>query len=77
MEYYAKVETPSGKMTIRFLTESSQMDHYLSKGARIYACEEGKELSENDVLIATPKDGYLVEKPELPMSDSTRRNDGK
>ena len=75
MEYYAKIQTPRGKTAIQFFTEGRLMDHYLSKGMRIYACEEGKEPSEKDLLIATPEDGYLVERPELPESERTRRED--
>lgn len=44
-----------------YLINSDQMDKYLDKGCDIYIEEDGK-----DTLIATPKDGYLVEKPIFP-----------
>lgn len=45
-----------------FLGNSSQMDEYLGKGASIYLIYN--DWSEK--LIATPEDGYLVDKPVFP-----------
>lgn len=46
-----------------FISTDSDMDTYLSHGARIYALES--VTSEERTLIATPEDGYLTEKPIL------------
>lgn len=43
-----------------YLAESSQMDKMLAKGFDIYANDDGDE-----VLIATPDDGYLGERPVI------------
>ncbi len=46
-----------------FLRDTEQMDKYLANGCFIFDIDvtTGKE-----TLIATPKDGYLVEKPIFP-----------
>ena len=46
-----------------FLSTTEQMDRYLQMGCSIY-----KRVDEQDTLIATPQDGYLIEKPILPES---------
>ena len=77
MEYYAIHEDRKGHDTIYYLISSEEMDHYLGKGLKIYACQEGKDPGEGDQLIATPEDGYLVERPVFPVTESSRRNDGE
>ena len=44
-----------------FLSKSSQMDEMLSNGFSIYTVDE----NDNKTLIATPQDGFLVEKPVI------------
>ena len=48
-----------------YLSRDSQMEEYLGKGASIY-------LEENDVetLIATPTEGFLIERPTFPETQS-------
>jgi len=45
-----------------YLSSSEQMDQYLGRGASIYQEEDGVQ-----TLIATPEDGYLVERPVFPQ----------
>lgn len=47
------------------LTKDSQMDEHLSKGANIYKVE-----GEEATLIATPQDGFLVERPVFPIKQT-------
>lgn len=42
------------------------MDYYLSKGASIY-----REDGSIETLIATPENGYLIERPTFPEKQST------
>lgn len=59
MEYLAK--SKDGKSAI-FLTIDTQMDMYLEKNCDIYQYDDnGKEK-----LIATPEDGFLIERPVFP-----------
>ena len=46
-----------------FLSKDSDMDDYLAKGACIYAKED--LLSDEKTLIATPEDGFVVERPTI------------
>lgn len=46
-----------------FLSRDEQMEQYLEKGAEIYREENGAE-----TLIATPQNGFLVERPTFPES---------
>ena len=46
-----------------FIAKDSDMDEYLAMGARIYAKED--ILSDEKTLIATPEDGFLVERPVI------------
>lgn len=45
-----------------YLAKDSQMDDFLKNGCNIYMVKNGIE-----TLIATPEDGYLVEKPKFPI----------
>lgn len=47
-----------------FLTKDSQFDYFLNKGCSIYEMSESKER-----LIATPKDGFLCEKPQIVIAE--------
>lgn len=47
------------------LTSTKQMDKFLSDGYTIVSRDYD---GSNEVVIATPEDGYLVEKPTLPYS---------
>lgn len=44
-----------------YLTDDRQMDAWLERGAKIYRETDGEPMT----LIATPQDGYLVERPEF------------
>lgn len=46
-----------------YLTRSSQMDYYLRFNYNIYEIDEDEEMT----LIATPEEGYLIEKPVFPI----------
>ena len=48
-----------------YLSRDEQMDYYLNKGASIYKEEDGVE-----TLIATPENGYLIERPTFPEKQS-------
>lgn len=59
MAYYARNDNVGV-----YLSKTEQMDQYLEKGCSIYeAIENG-----DDVLVATPEDGYLSEKPTIGYS---------
>ena len=45
-----------------YLSRDEQMEQFLEKGANIYKEEEGTE-----TLIATPEEGFLVERPTFPV----------
>ena len=55
-----------------YLSSSEQMDHYLQNGFHIYEEEYGKDDLKR-TLIATPKDGFLYERPELPYTTKNTR----
>ena len=46
-----------------FIAKDSDMDEFLAKGARIYAKKE--ILDKERILIATPEEGFLVERPVI------------
>ena len=50
-----------------YLSSSDQMDRYLEKGASIYQEEDGVQ-----TLIATPEEGFLVERPVFPQKTTFR-----
>lgn len=61
--YYAEGTGKKGADSIGvFLSTTEQMDRYLKKGYTIYEYEN----EERKGAIATPEEGYLVEKPILP-----------
>lgn len=49
-----------------YLSRDEQMEPYLSKGASIYREDDGAE-----TLIATPEQGFLVDRPTFPISESS------
>ena len=48
-----------------YLSEDTQMELYLKRGASIYREENGEE-----TLIATPSQGFLVDRPTFPVSET-------
>lgn len=50
-----------------YLSRDEQMEQYLEKGASIYR-EEG----EVETLIATPEQGFLVDRPTFPTAESSQ-----
>lgn len=56
MRYMAKKD---GYATL--LSKDSQFDEFLAKDCEIYSIDD----NDNEVLIATPKDGFLRERPTL------------
>jgi len=60
MEYLAVYEKEKSSVS---LTRDEQMDGHLARGANIY-CLDGGEMT----LIATAKDGFLVERPVFPVT---------
>ena len=64
MEYLAK--TKDGKDAF-FLSRDTQMEKFLNLGFNIYASESDDK---EDVLIATPEDGFLTERPTFPTPES-------
>lgn len=46
-----------------FLSRDEQMEEFLTKGASIYSVDNDVE-----TLIATPEDGFLVERPTFPVA---------
>lgn len=64
MEYIAVYE--EAKVSVS-LTKDTQMDEHLLRGANIYAIKE-----EESTLIATPKDGFLTERPVFPVATTIR-----
>lgn len=48
-----------------YLARDEQMEMYLEKGASIYREENGTE-----TLIATPSEGFLVDRPTFPETKS-------
>lgn len=56
-EYIAKMQ--DGKYGI-YVNSIKQMEKHLKAGENIYEIENGKH-----ILIATPKDGFLGERPAL------------
>lgn len=51
-----------------YLSNSNQFDEYLGCGASIYEIDKNKE-----TLIATPKDGFLIERPVFPIPHTSTR----
>ena len=51
-----------------YLRRDTQMDEFLAKGASIYY--EDDETGER-ALVATPEDGFLVERPVFPVEESS------
>ena len=64
MEYLAK--TKDGKDAF-FLSRDTQMEKFLNLGFNIYANESDNS---EDILIATPEDGFLVDRPTFPVAES-------
>ena len=54
--------------TCIYLSRDEQMEEYLHKGAPIYHEENGVA-----TLIATPEDGFLVERPSFPVAQTSTR----
>jgi len=67
-QYMAKLGSGKGSVGV-YLSNSNMFDKYLGYGADIYEIEDGKE-----TLIATPKDGFLVERPVFPIPQSSTRS---
>lgn len=63
--YMAK--TKDGKSAI-YLSQDSQMEKYLGLGCNIFYRE--KEDAQEE-LIATPEDGFLVDRPTFPTQESS------
>lgn len=66
-EYFAQY-TSEEETTIVFLTSGGQMDKYLELGCSIYEVDEEGE----QTLIATPEDGFLVDRPVFPVKETVR-----
>ena len=49
-----------------YLSDDMQMEQYLEKGASIY-----REENEVETLIATPEQGFLVDRPTFPITESS------
>lgn len=64
MQYAAVYEEGNSSV---WLTRDSQMEEHLSRGAKIYQ-NDGDEMT----LIATPADGFLVERPVFPVAETMR-----
>ena len=64
MEYLAK--TKDGKDAF-FLSKDTQMEKFMSMGFNIYASESDDT---EDILIATPEEGFLVDRPTFPVAES-------
>lgn len=64
MEYMAVYENAKTSVS---LTRDSQMEEHLSRGANIYAVEGGEAM-----LVATPNDGFLTERPVFPVATTIR-----
>lgn len=62
MEYAAVYENDKSSA---WLTKDSQMEEHLSRGASIYRSDNGEM-----TLIATPEDGFLVERPTFPVAET-------
>ena len=62
MEYAAVYEKENSSA---WLTKDSQMEEHLSRGAKIYQSDNGEM-----TLIATPEDGFLVERPTFPIPET-------
>lgn len=62
MGYYAKRDD---EVAI-YLSKTVQLDLYLESGCSIYEDAENG----NDILIATPDDGYLVDKPTIEVTQT-------
>lgn len=54
--------------SIIYLSQDEQMDKYLEKGAEIYSEENGVQ-----TLIATPENGFLVERPVFPVQTTSKQ----
>jgi len=50
-----------------YLARDEQMEQYLDKGASIYRAED-----EVETLIATPEQGFLVDRPTFPTAESSQ-----
>ena len=64
MEYIAVYENANVSVS---LTKDTQMDEHLLRGAIIYAVE-----GDENTLIATPKDGFMTERPVFPVARTIR-----
>ena len=64
MEYIAVYEEAKSSIS---LIRDSQMEEHLARGANIYR-REGGDME----LIATPADGFLVERPVFPEAETMR-----
>lgn len=64
MEYLAK--SKDGKSAI-FLSVDVQMDMYLERNCNIYQRDDNGV----EKLIATPEDGFLIERPVFPEKKNT------
>lgn len=63
MAYLAKWDDTS-----IYLSRDEQMEQYLEKGASIYREDGGAE-----TLIATPEQGFLIERPNFPIAETSTR----
>ena len=66
-EYIAK--SPDG-LNGTYLSVDNQMDRYLKNGWNIY--EFDIDAGEEETLIATPEDGFMVERPVFPVMQTIR-----
>lgn len=62
MAYLARAKDGSSQV---YLTKDTQMDAYLERNCNIYF--ENND-DETETLIATPEDGFLVERPVFPTT---------
>lgn len=65
MQYVAEKD---GYATV--LSRDEQFEEYLDKGCNIYSVD-----GENETLIATPKDGFLTDKPTLEKTSQSSNTD--
>lgn len=63
--------TPDGSSQVS-LCRDSQMEQYLEYGCYIY--QQDDEDQSKETLIATPEDGFLVERPTFPVAQSSETN---
>lgn len=62
MAYLARAKDGNSQV---YLTKDAQMDVYLERNCNIYF--ENND-NETETLIATPEDGFLVERPVFPTT---------